>query len=153
MAVAIFYGFVFFALNQFPANRRTIGAVAIALLFSLALLGNLIILARAHEEIGIPEVVGLLIWVSLFVGLCRGSSSAFGIYVILQTLGACVFALFALHLRSWLVLIPALSAAGSVSILFSPPVGGFLDRHRVAVIPPPLPPLETVRPDLVETRR
>ncbi len=153
MAVATVYGFLFLGLSQFPANRRTIGAVALALLFSIALLGNLIGLARAHGAVGLPEAIGLLIWATLFVGLCRGSSAAFGIYVILQTLGACVFALVALHLRSWLVLVPALGAAGSVAILFSPPVGGFLDRHRVAVTPPPLPPLEAHRPDLVETRR
>lgn len=140
IAAALAYGALVLVLHQrFNAADHKAGAVALAGFFGVTIVAGVISLASVRHGIGPLELLGVVILVASFASVWKGSSLAFGTYVVLQAITAAFFVLGAIYLQSWLMVVPALGAATSVAILYSKPVGGFLDRYKVVEEPLPTP--------------
>ncbi len=133
LSVMLFYGLLFLGLNQFSAERRWLGALALALAFGISFLQSVsLAVAASGGAVRGTQLIRLLLTIGLMVGIWRGSSRAFGTFVVLSLLGATIGAIMAFSVKSWILLTPPLVIAGTVAVLFSKPVGGFLDRNNPA---------------------
>lgn len=133
LSVMLFYGLFFLGLNQFSAERRWLGAIALALAFGISFLQSIsLAIAASGGAVRGTQVIRLILTIGLMVGIWRGSSRAFGAFVVLSLLGATIGAVMAFSAKSWIFLTPTIVIAGTVAILLSKPVGGFLDRNNPA---------------------
>ncbi len=146
IAALLGYGALVLVLHQrFRADDHKAGATALSALFAITLVVGLASLAWVRRGIGPLELLGATVLIAAFARAWKGSALAFGTYVVLQAVTAAFFVLGAIYLQSWLMAVPALGAIASVAILYSRPVGGFLDRFKVEaeveveVAPPPTP--------------
>jgi hypothetical protein len=133
LSVMLFYGLFFLGLNQFSAERRWLGAIALALAFGISFFQSIFLaVAASGGDVRGTQLIRLILTIGLMVGIWRGSSRAFGTFVVLSLLGATIGGIMAFSAKSWFLLTPPLVIAGTVAILLSKPVGGFLDRDNPA---------------------